>query len=318
MSEERWDAPDPRGVVDLHIHTTASDGSETPREIFEMAQAAGLAAIGFCDHDTIGATEEGLRLAEEFGIEFVPGCEIGISHEPEHGLVEVDLVAYYYDPTNADLQEVLSRLQKAKNEKLDAQLHILEREGFRIPKEEVLQQAQGETIRRPHIFAVLKRYYPEMTPDVFYPNTDFGGPWYAPKAFSLSLEDCVDVVERAGGVCVLSSPGAYNTKFKKDGTLIDPDVDRMVAYCAAHGVRGLEVVYSYDKNKPYYRGEGQTISRTQLDALIGHYLTLARELGMFATGGSDYHGRSKPQIRLGDVPVAYRYLEELKRAVGGA
>ncbi len=313
-----WSEPDPRGAVDLHSHTTASDGSETPRRLFELARERGLVALGFCDHDSIGSVRTGFALSAEFGIEFVPGCEIGIAHDPERGLVEADVVAYYYDPDHDELNEVLARLRRAKNQKLDAQLARLAQEGFRIPREEVLAAAQGETIRRPHIFAVLKKYHPDVRPDVFYPNTDFGGPWYVSKEFSLTLEECVAVVRRAGGVTVLSSPGSYNERFKKDGTLLDEAVDRVVQVCAAAGVAGLETVYTYHCNKPYFRSPRETIGARELHALIDHYETLADQLALVKTGGSDFHGASKPQIALGEIPVPYRYLETLKQATGRA
>lgn len=316
MPMPHWTEPDPKGVVDLHLHTLASDGSETPRHLFEMAARKGLQAIGFCDHDTIGAAHEGVSLAEEFGIEFVPGCEIGIAHDPDRGLIETDLLAYYYDPDHDELGDVLARLRKAKNEKLDAQLEVLLREGFKLPKKEVLAEAKGETIRRPHIFTVLKRYYPDMTPPVFYPNTDFGGPWYVSKSYSLTLEECAALVHRAGGLTVLSSPGSYNVLYKKDGTLIDPDVDRMVRMCAEAGVECLETVYTYQCNKPYFRSKDDTVGDEQLNQLIEHYESLADELGMTKTGGSDFHGDSKPQIEMGALPVGYRYLENLKKAAG--
>jgi len=310
-----WRDTDSRGNVDLHLHTTASDGSESPRRLFEMAREKGLRAIGFCDHDSIGSVAEGLALADEFGIEFMPGCEIGIAHDPERGLVETDIVAYGYDPGHDELNDVLVRLQRAKNNKLDGQLRVLADQSYRVPKDEVLAQAKGETIRRPHIYAVLHKYYPDMTPLVFYPNTDFGGPWYVSKEYSLTLEDCVAVVRRAGGVCVLSSPGSYNERFKKDATLIDPAVDRLAEICAAAGVGGLETIYTYHCNKPYYRGPGAGIDAEQLSTLIDHYEDLAERLGMFKTGGSDFHGTPKPQIALGELPVPYRYLEGLRRAV---
>jgi predicted metal-dependent phosphoesterase TrpH len=279
-----------------------------------MARAAGLRAIGFCDHDSIGAVREGLALAEEFGIEFAPGCEIGIAHDPDRGLIETDIVAYFYDPEHDEFNDVLRRLREAKNNKLDGQLALLAREGYPLPKDEVLAEAQGETIRRPHIFKILKKHFPEMTPEAFYPRTDFGGSWYVTKSYSLSLEDCVAVVRRAGGVTVLSSPGSYNERYKRDGTLIDPAVDRLVEVCAAAGVGGLETIYTYDRNKPYYRPPETTIDQPALHTLIDHYEALAARLGMFPTGGSDFHGTSKPQITLGAVPVPYRYFEGLRRA----
>lgn len=311
-----WREPDLGGWVDLHVHTTASDGSESPRRLFEMARERGLAALGFCDHDSQGSVAEGLALAEEFGIELVPGCEIGIAHDPERGLVETDILAYYYDPAHDELNAVLQRLQVAKNKKLDLQLARLAEDGLRVPREEVLAGARGETIRRPHIYQVLRKYHPEITPEVFYPSSDFGGRWYVSKEFSLSLEDCVALVRRAGGVTCLSSPGSYNALYKKSRALVDPAVDRMVEVCAAAGVECLETIYSYHRNKPYYRSAGETISAAELHALIDHFEALARRHGLTPTGGSDFHGTAKPQIALGEVAVPYRYLTGLKRAAG--
>lgn len=313
---QHWSEPDPRGYIDLHLHTTASDGSETPRRLFEMAQEKSLRAIGFCDHDSIGSVPEGLALAAEFGIEFVPGCEIGIAHDPDRGLVETDLVAYYYDPAHDELNDVLAKLRNAKNRKLDSQLARLREEGFDLPREEILALAQGETIRRPHIFQVMKKHYPDMVPNVFYPNTDFGGPWYVSKEYSLSLEDCVAVVRRAGGITCLSSPGSYNELYKPEGVLIDPGVDRIVRLCAEAGVGALETIYTYHRNKPYFRTLDETVDDDALRDLVDHYEALADELGLVKTGGSDFHGVSKPQIGIGMLPVPYRYLEGLKRAVG--
>ncbi|MCK4305717.1 MAG: PHP domain-containing protein [Candidatus Eisenbacteria sp.] len=315
-TQNHWRDPDPRGLVDLHIHTTASDGSDSPRRLFEMALKKGLKAIGFCDHDSIASVSEGFLLAEEFGIEFVPGCEIGIAHDPDRGLVETDLVAYFYDPHHDEFNDVLTRLRKAKNNKLDAQLKVLAKAGYKLIKDDVRRVAKGETIRRPHIFAVMKDCYPEMQPNLFYTNTDFGGPWYVSKDYNLSLEECVAVVRRAGGITVLSSPGSYNTLFKRNKTLIDPDVVHLVELCSQAGVGALETIYTYHRNKPYFQTMSNTITGDQLGTLIRHYEDLAARLGMVKTGGSDYHGSSKPQIRLGELPVPYRYFENLKRAVG--
>ncbi len=311
-----WSTPDPLGAIDLHLHTTASDGSESPRCLFELAQAKGLRAIGFCDHDSIGSISEASVLAEEFAIEFVPGCEIGISHDPVRGLVETDLVAYYFNPDNKELNSTLARLREAKNRKLDKQLSVLADAGFSVPRDKVLALAKGETIRRPHIFAVLKQCYPEITPDLFYKNSDYGGSWYVSKEFNLSLEDCVALIKQAGGITVLSSPGSYNTLYKKTSELIDPAVDRLIQTCAAAGVEGLETIYTYRGNKPYFKSTDDTISQADLETLISHYELLAQQLSLVRTGGSDYHGLSKPQIALGEIPVPYRYLSNLKNVVG--
>ena len=104
--------------------------------------------------------------------------------------------------------------------------------------------------------------------------------------------------------------------YKKDLTLLDPGVDRLVELTAAAGVRGLETIYSYNHNKPYFKTPAETIDIPSLHKLISHFENLADKLNLVKTGGCDYHGLSKPQIQVGELPVPYRYLTNLKAAVG--
>lgn len=306
-------APDSR--IDLHLHTTASDGTLTPTELVARAKSLGLSAIAITDHDSIGGVGEGLAAGREHGVEVVPGVEIGIAHEPERGLVEIDILGYLIDHENAEISDALARLQEAKNGKLRRQLEVLAENGFAVDESEILREAAGDTVRRPHIWKVMHRHHPELPAETFFDRTSFGGEWHVKKAVSLTLEEAVTLIGRAGGVAVVAHPGAYNTSFARDGTLIDPRVDAAVSVCIGGGAGGVEVIYPYDKGRPYGNG-GPLITKDQLRALWDHYATLAREQGALVTGGTDFHGSSKPEIEIGEVDVPYALLEELRAAAG--
>jgi predicted metal-dependent phosphoesterase TrpH len=171
-------------------------------------------------------------------------------------------------------------------------------------------------VRRPHIWKVLHRHHPDVPSQEFFDRTSYGGDWHVSKDFSLKLEESVALIERAGGVPVLAHPGAYNTTFAKGGTMLDPIVDEMVATCAGAGVKGLEVYYTYDKNRPYYNSE-PLISKDELAGLVRHFASLADEHGMLKTGGTDFHGATKPQIEVGEVDARYGLLQGLKDARAG-
>lgn len=301
--------------VDLHLHTTASDGSLTPTELVARAKSLGLAAVAITDHDSVGGVGEGLAAGRAHGLEVVGGVEVGIAHEPDRGLVEVDILGYLVDHENAELGEALEGLQEAKNAKLRGQLSVLADAGFPVDEAEVLREAAGDTVRRPHIWRVVSRHHPSLSAETFFDRTSFGGEWHVSKSMSLTLEESVGLIERAGGVAVVAHPGAYNTTFGKGGPLIDPAVDATVKVCLGAGVRGVEVVYPYDKGRPFGNDE-PAITRDELRALWDHYAGLARQQGALVTGGTDFHGASKPQVEVGEVDVPYALLVKLREAAG--
>jgi len=307
--------PTPRddARIDLHLHSTASDGTLTPAELVARAASLGLAAVAITDHDSIGGVKEGMAEGRRLDLEVVAGVEIGIAHDPDRGLVEVDVLGYLVDPDDAELTDTLDRLQEGKNGKLVRQIAVLAENGLPIEADEVLAEASGDTVRRPHIWKVLRRHHPEFPVEEFFDRTSFGGDWHVSKEFSLSLEDSVALIGRSGGVSVLAHPGAYNTTFAKGGDLIDPAVDGVVEVCAAAGVRGLEVRYPYEKSRPYHNGE-PLIDDRELALLVGHYDALAARHSLLATGGTDFHGSNKSHIEMGEIDVPYRLLRALKDA----
>jgi 3',5'-nucleoside bisphosphate phosphatase len=312
MQAERTPRDDAR--VDLHLHTVASDGSETAATLVASAKTIGLAAIAITDHDSIGSVAEGMTIAAKDGIEVIPGVEIGIAHDPARHLVEIDILGYFIDPDYDALGSALLKLQDAKNGKLERQVEVLAANGLPIDLEEVLAEAGGDTVRRPHIWKVLHRHHPDFEAQTFFDKTSYGGEWHVKKTFSLTLEESVDLIEHAGGIPVLAHPGAYNSTFAKGGAMIDPVIDEVIATCARAGVRGLEVFYPYDKNRPYHNG-GPLITKDELGELVGHYAELAERHGLLMTGGTDFHGVTKPQIQIGEVDATYRLVRAMKEAL---
>jgi predicted metal-dependent phosphoesterase TrpH len=301
--------------IDLHLHTTASDGTLTPTELVRRARSLGLVAVAITDHDSIGGVGEGIEAGRAEGIEVVPGVEIGIAHDPRRGLVEIDVLGYLVDPRHAELTDVLTRLQEAKNRKLSSQIAVLAANGLPIDEDEVLAEAGGDTVRRPHIWKVLHRRHPEFPSDEFFDRTSFGGAWHVPKEMSVTLEESVALIRRAGGVSVIAHPGAYNTSFQREGKLIDPAVDAAILVALSAGIRGIEVYYTYDKNRPFHNDD-PLITPDQQRTIWDHYGSLARRHGALITGGTDFHGASKPQIEIGEVDVPYHLLRALKEARG--
>jgi predicted metal-dependent phosphoesterase TrpH len=305
------------GRIDLHVHTTASDGSLTPSEVVERAAGRGLAAIAITDHDSVGGIAEGAEAGRRRGLEVVPGVEIGISHEPDRGLVEIDILGYFVDASHGELRGVLDRLQEAKNGKLARQVEVLAESGYPIDAAEVMREAAGDTVRRPHIWKVLHRHHPGLGKQDFFDRTSFGGEWHVPKAFGIGLEECVALIGRARGVPVLAHPGCYSAAFDRGGSLADPAVDRIIGVCAGAGVRGVEVYYPYDLSRPH--GDGRPLmSKTELAVVHEHYTSVARRHGLLVTGGTDFHGASKPEIDIGDVDVPYGVLDALRSARSSA
>lgn len=308
-------APPDDARIDLHLHSVASDGSLTAEELVLRAKSLGLSAIAITDHDSIGSVEAGIDAGERHGVEVVPGVEIGIAHDPDRGLVEIDILGYFVDPNDDELAQSMLRLQEAKNGKLAKQIAVLAENGLPIDAQEVLREAGGDTVRRPHIWKVLHRHHPSFDSQEFFDRTSFGGDWHVTKDYSLTLEDCVALIDRAGGVAVLAHPGCYNTTFGKTGEIIDAGVDAAIGVCVRAGVRGIEVHYPYHKGRPYHNG-GPLISTCELGALISHYAALARFHGVLETGGTDFHGACKPDIEIGEIEVPYRLLRRLREAAG--
>jgi predicted metal-dependent phosphoesterase TrpH len=268
-------------MIDLHCHSTCSDGSDPPERLCELAAETGLSALALTDHDTLDGIEPARQRAGELGTRLVPGCEISCSWSP--GTLHV--LCYFVEPGDGPLQEELLRLaadRAARNELMVSRLATL---GLPITREEVEAEAGGQGIGRPHFAAVLVRNGAAASiQDAFDRFLGKGTPGYVSKA-RVHAPEILAMAKASGAVAVVAHPLSLGL-----------EADSMagaLAELAGAGLGGLECHYArYDPD-----------TRKELESLAGR-------LGLAVTGGSDYHGTYKPGLLLGtglgdlDVPDA--------------
>jgi predicted metal-dependent phosphoesterase TrpH len=281
-----------RSLIDLHTHTTFSDGSQTPAKLIELAAASGCRAIAITDHDTVAGLAEGRGAACLLGIEFVEGVEI--SAEYDRGTMHI--LGYYVDDRSEDFRSSLDKLKEAREARNLEIVRRLQSLGFDISYEEVAKLAGSEVVGRPHFaHAMLQKGYVKSIQEAFDRFLAKGAPAYVEKQ-RLSPADAIKLIHDAGGVAVLAHPYQLNTSSLEE-------LEQLVCDLVEVGLDGIEAIYSRH-------------GRSEQD----NYVQLAARYGLLVTGGSDYHGIYKPDIRLikgmGDLEVHYEVLEEVKRRAG--
>jgi len=275
-------------MVDLHLHTTASDGRCTPTELFERAAAAGVTAMAVTDHDTTAAVAEVQALAQARGIEAISGIEI-TAVEAER---DVHILGYFIDPDNAQLAAFLSRQRAQRIARVEAVCERLVELGMPIDMRSALAQARengDRSIGRPQIArTMVAAGHVTDTREAFDKWLATGRPAFVPRP-GAPPEEVITIVRGAGGLTSLAHPGQ---------TAIDA---RIPAYCLA-GLDAIEV---------YHPDHDATSTE--------RYRQLASRLMVLITGGSDFHGDVKPGVALGTgvsgaLNIPRSVLDELRRA----
>lgn len=273
-------------LIDLHVHSTASDGTASPRELAELALRQGLSAVAVTDHDTVLGYPELKEAGEELGIETVPGIEISTKfHRAVH------ILGYYIDPHSPHLEPVLNWVVEDRDKRNREMCRLMAADGLPVNYED-MKQRFGEVIGRPHFADLLVELgLAKNVKDAFDRYVEKGQRYYVGRTI-LPIEQAIDIIRLSGGVPVLAHPFQYQ--------LDDSGLRELIEHCIAQGLRGMECRYS---------GYGPEQSE---------YLEkLAEEYGLIKTGGSDYHGSNKPKIVLGrgieeNLHVPYEWLESLK------
>ena len=271
--------------VDLHIHSTTSDGVYTPSEVVHLALERGLATIALTDHDTLGGVAEAQQAAVGAGLEVIAGVEI--NSEGVWG--DLHFLGYYVDPESAPLRERLRAIRDARVERARKMLERLGQMGMMLEWEEIRALASGDSIGRPHVAqALLNRRYVQTLQEAFDRFIGLDGPAYVPR-LRLTPPEVMQTVIEAGGVLVLAHPA-------HSGTATVRRIPEFVGY----GLRGVEVYY------PHHSSE-------DVEMLLG----LCREHGLLATGGSDFHGLGiEGGASLGSVYVPPECVERLREMAG--
>ena len=280
--------------IDLHTHTTASDGTDTPAELVRNAAKAQLAAVAVTDHDTLSGLDEAAAAGREAGVMLVRGCEISTGTE----LGELHILGLWLPQNVAPLQEKLIWLRAKRDERNVGIVAKLQALGLEVSMDEVRAEAKGESVGRPHIAAVLvRKNYVRDPGEAFRVYLGGKGKAYLPKAV-LEPEDGVALLARLGATVSLAHPLLWKAPEgwleKMLGRLKDCGLDAIEAYHSEHSQQDVRTC-----------------------------LALAKRFGLGVSGGSDYHGANKPAISLGKgyggLFVGWNILEDLlarRRAAG--
>jgi hypothetical protein len=262
-------------AIDLHTHSTISDGSLTPTELIELAATIGLEAVALTDHDTLDGIAEASRAAQWAGIELIPGVELSL--EWDRG--GMHLIVLWLEPRTGPLQDRLAELQDARNGRNARIVDRLNELGLDITLSEVEVEAGQGSVGRPHFAAVMVRkgFVTDIRAafDEYLAN---GRPAYMSRR-RLSPEEAIELARRSGGVPILAHAHTL-------GLDNQAEVEAMMRRLSNAGLVGIECHYgSYDVDER----EG--------------YVRMARRFGLLPSGGSDFHGTYKTEVALGTGSV---------------
>jgi predicted metal-dependent phosphoesterase TrpH len=278
MSDGLSPAP-PRGVIDLHLHTTASDGLFEPAVLVDLAWRAGIRTMSVTDHDTVDALPDAERAAADSGISFVPGIEITSVHDGR----DVHVLGYFFDPSDASLGAFLERQRADRVRRVNGMADKLADMGKPIDREAVLaSRSRGRSVGRPLVAKALVRAGHVIdTRQAFDQLIGEGRPAFIPRAGPGPAE-VIAIINRAGGVASLAHPGLLRR-------------DDLIPAMVDAGLTAVEAFHS--EHDP---------------ATTEQYLALADRYGILVSGGSDYHGdKERRRAAFGTVGLPRDRFERL-------
>ncbi len=288
--------------VDLQVHSTCSDGTDTPTALIQHAAQLGIKVLALTDHDTVLGIDEAVVAGQTWGVTIIPALEFSTKSEPERDYLDINILAYGVRHHDAELQRILQLVYEHRVQQKIRQIERMQAYGLDVPVDEVLSLAIGVP-GRVHIAQVaLTRNATRFSSikDVFdqYLAADAPNSTYVARTFSLRVEDAIELIHQAGGIAVLAHPGSY-TRVR--------DIDAVVRCLHQAGLDGLEVRYTYAQNRGHYQASAATVT-----AVIAHFDRLASELDLLKTGGSDYHGTVKPGILPGQAGLTLSEWQGLR------
>lgn len=278
--------------VDLHIHSTASDGSLSPAEILALAQDLNLGAIAITDHDTIDGSKEAIALGIPPSIQFLTGVEISASPPPSFPCSgSFHLLGYSINLNDPALNNILSLLQESRKNRNPKILTLLSNMGIRLTLEEIRSGVGECQLGRPHIAQIMvKRGYVQSIDEAFERYLGRGKPAYVDK-YRIDCNRAIEIITKAGGIPVLAHPVLLQIEHVEI-------LEDLVIILKKMGLKGIEVYYP---------------EHTQ--DLVSYYIEIAHRHNLLITGGTDFHGAIKPEIKMGsgkgDLSIPYALYEEL-------
>lgn len=273
--------------IDLHVHSTASDGTLTPTELVAAVKEAGLCAFALTDHDTVDGIAEARAAAKAASIELIPGVELSCDYKGK----EVHMVGLYLDETNARLCEHLARFRDNRDNRNQKMYQKLNEEGFAISETALREMFPDAVLTRAHVARFLLEHgYIKSIAEAFEKYIGDGCRCHVPRE-KITPQEGIKLIHHANGKAVLAHPVLYH--------MSDERLRELISDCVSCGLDGIEALYS-----TYQPGDEQYIKR------------LAKEYGLAISGGSDFHGSNKPHIHLGTgtgrLFVPYELLEKFR------
>jgi predicted metal-dependent phosphoesterase TrpH len=272
--------------IDLHTHSSVSDGTDTPAELVHKARAVGLDVVGLTDHDTFDGLDEATAEGERLGIQVVRGMELSCSRQGS----SVHVLAYGADPSSPGLAEEMALVRDGRLGRLAGVLAKLNALGVPVSEAEVMAQVgDSPSVGRPHIAdALIKAGHVQDRQEAFDRFLADGGPAHVPR-YTIELERGIDLIHQAGGLAVIAHPWGRGREH-----LLPPSVLQTLAH--DHQLDGIEVDHQ------------------DHDAEIRRQLRmLADSLGLLPTGSSDYHGTGKLDHDLGCNTTDLEVFNEMQR-----
>jgi hypothetical protein len=275
-------------LIDLHVHSNASDGTYAPAEVVRLAKEGGLRALALTDHDTIDGLAEAVAAAPRYGVEVIPGVEVS-ARFPGGSMHILGLDINFPNGHLNERLAVLKRARAERNPQIIAKLNAL---GIKITLKQVEKLSGQGQMGRPHIArALMEAGYVRSIQEAFDLYLRYDGQAYVPK-FRFPPAEAIAMIREVQGVPVLAHPFTLNLE---SAAALKNTLEELMAL----GLAGVEAIYS-----------DQTPEQEAL------YLRLAGELGLLVTGGSDFHGDNKPEVSLGHMPgqekLTYERVEALK------
>lgn len=258
-------------MIDLHTHTTASDGDKNPKELIDYAITKGIDVIAITDHDTIDGIEEAMNYSKDKNIFVIPGIEFGA--EVSKG--EIHILGLFIDYKNKDLQQKLEKLKNQRSYRNDKFIEEFNKLGFDITLEELQQISNGEVIGKPHFAKLfIKKGYIKEVEEIFT-NYFKKSPFKEIKRMSYKPKEVIEIIKNANGIAILAHPHSL----KLDDEILEEKIKEFVEY----GLDGIECYHS-----------------NHTEEQMKKYREIAEKYNLIITKGSDYHGPvTKPKVELG-------------------
>ncbi|UCZ55678.1 PHP domain-containing protein [Desulfurispirillum indicum] len=280
--------------IDLHAHSTASDGSDSPAMLASRAAEAHLSALALTDHDTVAGVEPFMQACALCGVEGIAGVEISALHILRGTIpLGVHILGYFFDGVSDGFEEALSCMMEAREERNLAMITKLQRLGIAIELEDVSALAQGDVVGRVHMAqALMAAGHCRSINEAFSRYLGPGGKAYVPKE-RLNPQQAIDLIRSHQGYAVLAHPGTLPLRGHSE---YYPFIENLVS----KGLGGVEAHY------PFHSPSQRTL-----------FCRIARSLQVVVTGGSDYHGQNRPGIELGrgdgSLQLEYAMLEQMRQ-----